>query len=130
MLAERNAMAENQFLSVIRIWAAMAWADGKVVAAEALAMERLIQAAELSDDERQLARGFLREKVELDTSNVGNLTDDARRGIYKAACRMAAVDRSLDEPERALLAKLRDGLAIGDVAGEIETSVFGAPKSS
>jgi uncharacterized tellurite resistance protein B-like protein len=121
-------MAENQFLSVIRIWAAMAWADGVVVAAEALAMERLIQAAELSETERDTARGFLKEKVELDTSNTSGLTDEARRGIYKAACRMAAVDRNLDEPERALLAKLRDGLAIGAAAGEIETAVFGQPK--
>ena len=128
MLAARDPMAENQFLSVIRIWAAMAWADGKVVAAEALAMERLIQAAELDEAERNIARGFLKEKVELDTSNVGSLTDEARRGIYKAACRMAAVDRKLDDPERALLDRLREGLNIGAAAGEIETAVFGPPK--
>ena len=122
-------MAENQFLSVIRIWAAMAWADDKVVAAEALAMERLIQAAELSDADRATARGFLKEKVELDTSNLGALTDEARRGIYKAACRMAAVDRNLEPPELALLVKLRDGLKIGGASAEIETSVFGATKT-
>jgi uncharacterized membrane protein YebE (DUF533 family) len=123
-------MAENQFLSVIRIWAAMAWADGKVVAAEALAMERLIQAAELGEDDRATARGFLKEKVELDTSNLGSLTDEARRGIYKAACRMAAVDRTLDPPEQALLTKLRDGLNIGGDADEIEKTVFGAKKTT
>lgn len=122
-------MAENQFLSVIRIWAAMAWADGKVVAAEALAMERLIQAAELSDADRVTARNFVKERVELDTSNLGALTDEARRGIYKAACRMAAVDRNLDDPERALLVKLKDGLGIGEAAGEIETAVFGTKKT-
>jgi hypothetical protein len=123
-------MAENQFLSVIRIWAAMAWADDKVVAAEALAMERLIQAAELSEADRATARGFLKEKVELDTTNLGSLTEDARKGIYKAACRMAAVDRTLDPPEQALLEKLRDGLKIGAAADEIETQVFGAKKTS
>jgi uncharacterized tellurite resistance protein B-like protein len=122
-------MAENQFLSVIRIWAAMAWADDKVVAAEALAMERLIQAAELGEEERATARGFLKEKVELDTTGLGSLTGEAKKGIYKAACRMAAVDRHLDEPEKALLVKLRDGLAIGDAAADIETTVFGAPKT-
>jgi len=121
-------MAENQFLSVIRTWAAVAWADGEVVAAEALAMTRLIESADLSPDERKTAMGFVTEKVELDTSNLGALSDDARRGIYKAACRMAAVDRNLAEPERALLAKLREGLAIGDAAADIETQVFGAPK--
>ena len=123
-------MAENQFLSVIRIWAAMAWADDKVVAAEALAMERLIQAAELSDADRATARGFLKEKVELDTTNLGSLTEEARKGIYKAACRMAAVDRTLDPPEQALLEKLRDGLHIGAAADEIETAVFGAKKTT
>ena len=123
-------MAENQFLSVIRIWAAMAWADGKVVAAEALAMERLIQAAELGEAERATARGYLKEKVELDTSGLDGLTAEAKKGIYKAACRMAAVDRTLDEPEKQLLIKLRDGLAIGDAAGEIETAVFGGPKTT
>ena len=122
-------MAENQFLSVIRIWAAMAWADGKVVAAEALAMERLIQAAELSDADRATARGFVKDKVELDTSNLGALTDEAKKGIYKAACRMAAVDRNLDEPERALLVRLKDGLGLAAAAAEIETAVFGATKT-
>jgi hypothetical protein len=120
---------ENQFLSVIRIWAAMAWADGVVVAAEALAMQRLIQGAELSADDRATALGYMKEKVELDTTNVASLTVDARRGIYKAACRLAAVDRDLAEPERALLAKLRDGLEIGAAAADIETTVFGAPKA-
>jgi uncharacterized membrane protein YebE (DUF533 family) len=121
-------MAENQFLSVIRTWAAVAWADGVVVAAEALAMQRLIESADLSPDERKTAMGFVTEKVELDTDNLGTLSDDARRGIYKAACRMAAVDRDLAEPERALLAKLRDALALGDAAAGIETAVFGGPK--
>ncbi len=121
-------MAENQFLSVIRTWAAMAWADGVVVAAEALAMRKLIESAELSAADRTTAMGFLETKVELDTTNLAALSGDARKGVYKAACRLAAVDRDLAEPERALLAKLRDGLELGAAAAEIEASVFGAPR--
>jgi uncharacterized tellurite resistance protein B-like protein len=122
------AMAENQFLSVIRTWAAMAWADGVVVAAEALAMRKLIESAELTAADRTTAMGFLDTKVELDTTNLAALSVDARKGVYKAACRLAAVDRDLAEPEKALLAKLRDGLDLAAAAAEIETSVFGAPK--
>ena len=121
-------MAENQFLSVIRTWAVMAWADGVVVAAEALAMRKLIESAELSAADRTTAMGFLETKVELDTTNLAALSGDARKGVYKAACRLAAVDRDLAEPERALLAKLRDGLELGAAAAEIEASVFGAPR--
>jgi hypothetical protein len=110
------AMAENQFLSVIRTWAAMAWADGVVVAAEALAMRKLIESAELTAADRTTAMGFLDTKVELDTTNLAALSVDARKGVYKAACRLAAVDRDLAEPEKAA------------AAAEIETSVFGAPK--
>ncbi|MCE9574077.1 MAG: hypothetical protein K8W52_13105 [Deltaproteobacteria bacterium] len=121
-------MAENQFLSVIRTWAAMAWADGVVVAAEALAMRKLIESAELSAADRATAMGFLETKVELDTAGLSALSPDARKGVYKAACRLAAVDRDLAEPERALLARLRDGLELGAAAAEIEAAVFGAPK--
>lgn len=123
-----GAMAENQFLSVIRTWAAMAWADGVVVAAEALAMRKLIESAELSAADRATAMGFLETKVELDTAGLSALSPDARKGVYKAACRLAAVDRDLAEPERALLARLRDGLELGAAAAEIEAAVFGAPK--
>jgi len=121
-------MAENQFLSVIRTWAAMAWADGVVVAAEALAMRKLIESAELSAADRATAMGFLDTKVELDTASLAALSPDARKGVYKAACRLAAVDRDLAEPERALLARMRDGLELGAAAAEIEAAVFGAPK--
>ena len=119
-------MAESQFLSVIRVWAAMAWADGVVQDAEAQAMRRLIGAAELEDDERAAAHRFLEEKVELDTAGVAGLSEDARRGIYRAACRMAAVDREVADAERSLLDKLRGGLGLADeVARDIEAGIPG-----
>jgi uncharacterized membrane protein YebE (DUF533 family) len=119
-------MAESQFLSVIRVWAAMAWADGVIADSEAQALRRLIGAAELDDDERTQAYRFLDQKVELDTVGVEHLSEDARRGIYRAACRMAAVDRAIAPQERSFLDRLRGHLAIGEeVAHEIEAGIPG-----
>jgi uncharacterized membrane protein YebE (DUF533 family) len=120
------AESESQFLSVIRVWAAMAWADGAIAEPESQALRRLIGAAELEDEERQTAYRFLDQKVELDTANVAALSEDARRGIYRAACRMAAVDREVAESERSLLQRLRGHLGIADeVAQEIESGIPG-----
>jgi len=119
-------MAETQFLSVIRIWAALAWADGVVAEAEATAMKRLIAAAQLSDDEKQQALEFMVTRVDLDTSNLSELSADAKKGIYRAACRMAAVDHDVAAAERIFLGRLRDGLAISETeAREIEQGVPG-----
>jgi uncharacterized membrane protein YebE (DUF533 family) len=119
-------MGESQFLSVIRVWAAMAWADGVVHDNEAQALRRLIGAAELEDDERAAALRFVDEKVDLDTANIEGLSEDARRGIYRAACRMAAVDREIATAERSLLDKLRGHLGIAEeVAKDIEAGIPG-----
>src|SRR4029450_12449991 len=95
--AVSSGMAESQFLSVIRIWAALAWADGVMQPAEAAAMRRLIDAADLDPVDRQRALGFLDAKGELDPTSLESYTDDVRRGIYRAACRLAAVDREVAE---------------------------------
>ena len=119
-------MAESQFLSVIRVWASMAWADGVMHDNEAQALRRLIGAAELEDDERKQALRFVEAKVELDTAGIEGLSEDARRGIYRAACRMAAVDRDVATAERAMLDKLRGHLGIADeVAKDIEAGIPG-----
>ena len=54
-------MAESQILSVIRMWAAVAWADGMLAEAEAEGLRRLIRAAELTADERAAAMQLLAE---------------------------------------------------------------------
>jgi uncharacterized membrane protein YebE (DUF533 family) len=119
-------MAETQYLSVIRIWAALAWADGVISEAEATAMKRLIAAAPLSDDEKQQAAAFITTRVELDTANLRGLSPDARKGIYGAACRLAAVDHDVAAAERVFLGRLRDGLAISETdAKEIERGIPG-----
>ncbi len=123
-------MADSQFLTVIRIWAAMAWADGVLADAEAGALRRLISGAQLDDGEVELARTFLEQRVELDEAGLSELSSDARTGIYRAACRMAVLDREVAPSERSLLVRLRDALTLSlDSAREIEASVPGVTVS-
>lgn len=119
-------MAESQILSVIRMWAAVAWADGVMAEAEAESLSRLIRHADLTDDERAGAREFVAARTELPETYLTNLTPDARRGVYRAACRMAMVDHEFSVTERALLDRLRNLLGIpADLAQEIEADVPG-----
>ncbi len=107
-------MGESQYLSVIRIWAAVAWADGVIADAEAAAMKRLVEGADLTADERETALGWLETKVELDTANVEGLSEEARHGIYRAAARLAAVDLDVADEEKSFLDRLREGLNIDE----------------
>ena len=123
-------MAESQFVTVIRTWAAVAWADGVIADAERSALTRLVDGAELTAADRETAHGFLQTKVELGDDGLTELSGDARRGIYKAACRMAAVDRHVTDSERSLLVRLRDALGIAvDDAREIEATIAGVTAS-
>lgn len=119
-------MAESQILSVIRMWAAVAWADGVMSETEAESLARLIRTADLTEDERMGARGFLATRTELPETYLTNLTPEAKRGVYRAACRMAVVDHVFSVTERALLDRLRNLLGLpGDAAHEIEAEVPG-----
>ena len=127
MVAEfvyNRRMAESQYLSVIRIWAALAWADGVIADSEAAAMRRLIESADLTDAERTSALGWLEEKVDLDTASMASLSEEARHGIYRAAARLAAVDLEVAEEELHFLERLQEGLAIDqDTAAELEKGI-------
>jgi uncharacterized membrane protein YebE (DUF533 family) len=117
-------MGESQYLSVIRVWAALAWADGKIVDSEAAAMRRLVESADLTDDERKTALSWIQNRVELDTANIAGLSQDARNGIYRAAGRLAAVDLEVADEERAFLERLRIGLEIDEeTARKLEKGV-------
>ena len=117
-------MAESQILSVIRMWAAVAWADGLLAEAEAESLRRLIRSADLSSDERSLALQTLESEVKLPATYLTSLDPDARRGIYRAACRMAVVDHVFHASERMILDKLRGLLGVPeDVAREIEADL-------
>ena len=119
-------MAESQIMSVIRVWAAMAWSDGVLAEAEAEGLKRLIATADLTTEERTQARTFLDNRTTLPDTFLDMLKPEARRGIYRAACRMAVVDHVFAAAERKVLEKLRELLAIpADVAQEIEADVPG-----
>ncbi|MBA3541683.1 MAG: TerB family tellurite resistance protein [Deltaproteobacteria bacterium] len=119
-------MADSQILSVIRMWAAIAWADGVLAESEAEGLRRLVRNAELTPEERETAGKLLEQKTVLDQTFLTDLTPDARRGIYRAACRMAIVDHVLATSERVLLDQLQGMLAVpAEVAREIEADVPG-----
>jgi uncharacterized membrane protein YebE (DUF533 family) len=119
-------MAETQIVSVIRVWAAVAWADGRLAEAEAEGLRRLIRTAELTADERDAAKKFLDARVDLPDLALSNVNAEARRGIYRAACRMAIVDHVFAHAERKMLDRLQSMLGIPEeIAHEIEADVPG-----
>ena len=119
-------MAESQILSVIRVWAAVAWADGLLAEAEADGLRRLIKTADLTPDERRGATTYLDGRVELPDVYLQNLTPESRRGIYRAACRMAVLDHVFAHAERRMLDRLQSMLGIPlDIAREIEADIPG-----
>ncbi len=119
-------MAESQILSVIRVWAAVAWADGLLAEAEAEGLRRLIRTADLTAEERSAASKFIDAKVDLPDVYLNNLSPDSRRGIYRAACRMAVVDHVFASAERRMLDRLQGQLAIPqEIAQEIEADIPG-----
>jgi uncharacterized membrane protein YebE (DUF533 family) len=119
-------MVESQALSVLRVWAAVAWADGVVADAEAEGMRKLIRIADLTPQERAAARRFLDDRVELPEVYLQNLNPEARRGIYRAACRMAVLDHVFASAERRMLDRLQGLLGIPqEIAHEIEADIPG-----
>jgi uncharacterized membrane protein YebE (DUF533 family) len=111
-------------LDVIRVWAATAWADGRLQPEEALAMDRLIAAAPLSDADRATARGFLDAPVELEADALRDLAPARRDGIYAAAVRLVHLDRSLAPSEAAFLIRLRRALGLdATIAAAIERAI-------
>ncbi|HYU16312.1 MAG TPA: hypothetical protein VEL05_09580 [Candidatus Acidoferrum sp.] len=113
---------ESPYLSVLRVWAALAWADGVVAPAEAEALRRLIAVAPIEEPERDVALGWLDEPLELDASRLRALGHDSRHRVYQAAVRLARIDLNLATQERALLERLREELAIDPAtAADIES---------
>jgi hypothetical protein len=111
-------------MSVLKVWAAMAWADDVMAPAEAEALRRLVDSAPISDAEREVALGWIRQPVALETEFAGRLGEEARLGVYRAAVRLARVDLELAVRERELLDRLRDALAIDlAAAAELESSL-------
>jgi uncharacterized membrane protein YebE (DUF533 family) len=119
-------MAESQILNVIKVWAAVAWADGVLAEAEAEGLRKLIRTADLTVQERAAAKAFLDTRTELPEVYLQDLNPEARRGIYRAACRMALLDHVFAHAERRMLDRLQGTLGIPrEIAQEIEADVPG-----
>jgi uncharacterized membrane protein YebE (DUF533 family) len=118
---------ESPYMSVLRVWTALAWADGVIDPAEAEALRRLVAVAPIQPEERSTALGWLSARpasLDLETGYVSRLSQDSRRSIYQAAMRLAMVDRRVAAEERAMLDRLRDALRLDPaVAAELEKSV-------
>jgi hypothetical protein len=120
-------MAENPYLQVIKVWAALVWADDIVARPEAAAMRRLIASADLTDAERAQAHAYLDEKVDLDTTGLADLGAEEREGIYRAAVKLSAIDNDIADSEIDFLEKLRIGLGLDETTAErIEDGVANA----
>lgn len=116
---------ESHYLSVIRVWAALAWADGVIQPAEATAIRRLISRAPmLSAEEREAALGFLQQKVELQPETLTGFSPQLRAGVYRAALQLAHVDKDFAEEERSFLQRLRQALDLDQATvAQIEQAI-------
>lgn len=110
------------YLSAVRVWCALAWADGVLAPAEAEALRRLISVAQLTEEERAVALGWLDQRVELEMAQLARLGTESRHGIYQAAVRLARIDDHVAAEERTLLERLSDTLGIDPAtAADIES---------
>lgn len=116
---------ESQYLTVIGVWAALAWADGVIVEAEAIALRRLISRAPmLTPEERSVAEGYLTQRTELPVEGLRKLDVGLRAGVYRAALQLAHIDRDFAEPERKFMVRLQESLQLDQTTvREIEAAV-------
>ncbi len=102
----------RHLLTAIKTWAAVAWADGKLVEAERMTMRAIIAAAKLSDAERTIASVWLDEPVKLDDLALERIPQTERLHIYSVACGVSAMDKDIAAAERTFLGRLATALGI------------------
>lgn len=98
----------------LEVWIAAAWADGKIVEAEAAGMKAVIATARLTDEERATALGWLGRKVELDDVNVSQIPPAERGNIFAAALGVVALDDVVAAAEQRFLERLQLALQLDD----------------
>jgi uncharacterized membrane protein YebE (DUF533 family) len=108
----------SAYLAVIRVWAAAAWADGRIVPDEDKALRRLIVAARLEPADQATALGYLDAPVALDTGELAGLGPEQRAGIYRSALRLVGIDRDVSTAEAGFLRRLQVGLGLDDAEVE------------
>jgi len=111
---------------VIHVWAALAWADGRLAPVEEVALRRLIDEAPLTAEEHAIAMGWLEHRVELDTSCERPHDLQERLIVYRAAVKLAVIDWEVTTEELQFLKRLRKWLEIDDAqAQKVEEAVLG-----
>lgn len=105
---------ESEILLAVKVWAAAAWADGKIVEEEARGMKAFLSVAKLTSKEVQTALGWLENKVELDDVDVSSIPEGNRTNIFAAALGVIAIDNEVSEPEEQFLERLRTALDIDE----------------
>jgi tellurite resistance protein len=101
-------------IKIIRVWAAAAWADGKLHNAEAAALRRLIDASDdLGPDERKEAMDYLKGPPTIDlAAEIKSMTKASREGALRAAQGIVRLDGKVTDDESAFLGKLQDLLGL------------------
>ncbi len=112
-------------LSILRFWAACAWADDSLHPTEAAALRRLIEASEdLTDGEAAEARGYLETPPAVSLDEVQELSPEAREGVYRAARGIMRLDHEVAPEELSFLGRLRERLALpAELLRRIEAEV-------
>ena len=123
MVVTSEAMKdEEMFLEVVRVWVATAWADGALADNEQRLLVGLIRAANVGDETRARALGFLARPLGLDEAPVDRFGARERQGLYRTACKLTTVDGEIGPLERAFLHRLRAHLGLDEAtAADIET---------
>src|SRR5262245_31933817 len=100
-------------LTIVRLWAAAAWADGFLHPAEEAALRRLIEAStELGEPERQHAMGLLTGPPGVKVEEVQKLDATSREGVYRAVLGIIRLDGKVTGEEQEWVARLRDRLGL------------------
>src|SRR5689334_515434 len=98
-------------LTIMRLWAAAAWADGVLHPSEAAALRRLIEASDdLDEDARREALGLLNNPPSIEADAVRTLRPAWREGVYRAALGIVRLDHEISAGEVAWLDRLRAAL--------------------
>ena len=100
-------MNDKTFLSVFRIWASCAWADGVLDFRESASLENLVtRNREISDLARRTAISWIDQAPEFNDVDVRDLSESARWKVYEAAFALAVIDETVTEEERHILDRI------------------------
>src|SRR5262249_38795732 len=120
---------ETLFLTVVKLWAATAWADGVLADNERKLLDGIIRDASVSEKTRTAALGFLQARVELEDVAVDTLSTSERSGVFRTACRLTTVDRRLDAAEKSFLDRLALRLGLDSAAAKAIEAQYLRPTS-